>query len=107
MDPEGRWSLAPAFDVTYSYNPDGAWTSVHQMSVNGKRDGFEFGDFEACAKSALLKRGRARAILDEVVSAVKRWPEFAEEAKVAPAWRDAIRRTHRLEFSAAPGDGPR
>ncbi|MCB1964597.1 MAG: type II toxin-antitoxin system HipA family toxin, partial [Candidatus Accumulibacter sp.] len=24
MDKQGRWSLAPAFDVTYSYNPSGA-----------------------------------------------------------------------------------
>ena len=27
MDQQGQWSLAPAFDVTYSYNPAGAWTS--------------------------------------------------------------------------------
>jgi serine/threonine-protein kinase HipA len=34
-----EWSLAPAFDVTYSYNPTGSWTATHQMSMNGKRDG--------------------------------------------------------------------
>ena len=38
MDRQGRWSLAPAFDVMYGYNPDGAWTSRHQMSLNGRRD---------------------------------------------------------------------
>ena len=26
MNPLGEWSLAPAFDVTYSFNPAGAWT---------------------------------------------------------------------------------
>src|SRR5207237_10128192 len=25
MDKEGHWSLAPAFDMTYSYNLSGAW----------------------------------------------------------------------------------
>ena len=24
MDQRGRWSLSPAFDVTYTYNPNGA-----------------------------------------------------------------------------------
>jgi len=34
MDKAGRWSLAPAFDITYSYNPTGSWTATHQMTMN-------------------------------------------------------------------------
>lgn len=98
MDKQGEWSLAPAFDVTYSYNPSGSWTATHQMTINGKRDGFARADFERCAKAAVMKRGRAGAILDEVVAAVKRWPEFAAEAKLSDEWRDRIQKTHRLEF---------
>ena len=60
MDKQGRWSLAPAFDMTYSYNPSGSWTAAHQMTLNGKRDGFTLEDFEACAKASLMKRGRAK-----------------------------------------------
>jgi hypothetical protein len=26
--------------MTYSYNPTGHWTASHQMTLNGKRDGF-------------------------------------------------------------------
>jgi serine/threonine-protein kinase HipA len=100
MNKRGEWSLAPAFDVTYSYNPSGTWTATHQMSLNGKRDGFTRADFEAGAKSALMKRGRARVILDEVVRAVRRWPEFAAEAKLATAWSKKIQKTHRLSFPA-------
>ncbi|MFI5356100.1 MAG: type II toxin-antitoxin system HipA family toxin, partial [Opitutales bacterium] len=40
MNQRGEWALAPAFDVTYSYNPSGAWTATHQMTLNGKRDDF-------------------------------------------------------------------
>ncbi|HIZ51540.1 MAG TPA: HipA domain-containing protein [Candidatus Pseudomonas excrementavium] len=47
MDRQGNWSLSPAFDVTYSYNPQGMWTGSHQMSMNGKRDGFMLEDFKA------------------------------------------------------------
>jgi serine/threonine-protein kinase HipA len=69
MDKQGEWSLAPAFDVTYSYNPSGSWTATHQMTLNGKRDGFTRADLELCAKAAVMKRGRAGTILDEVVAA--------------------------------------
>ena len=99
MDKQGVWLLAPAFDVTYSYNPSGAWTAVHQMSMNGKRDGFTVADFEACAKVALMKRGRAGKILEEVLAAVRRWPEFAGAAGLSDVWREQIQRTHRLAFA--------
>ncbi|MBN9693743.1 MAG: type II toxin-antitoxin system HipA family toxin [Verrucomicrobia bacterium] len=101
MNQHGEWSLAPAFDVTYSYNPSGAWTGAHQMTLNGKRDGFTRTDFEAGAKAALMKRGSAAAILDEVVLATKRWPEFAAEAGLSDGWRDKIQKAHRLTFSKA------
>jgi serine/threonine-protein kinase HipA len=29
MSQEGVWMLAPVFDLTFSYNPDGQWTSQH------------------------------------------------------------------------------
>lgn len=96
MNKEGEWSLAPAFDVTYSYNPNGPWTATHQMTLNGKRDGFTAADLEACAKAAGMKRGRAKAILEDVQAAVERWPEFAAEAELTKAWRNTIQKTHRL-----------
>jgi len=98
MDKEGHWSLAPAFDMTYSYNPSGAWTATHQMTLNGKRDGFTMSDFRAAAKSSNMKRGRAEAIVKEVISVVKRWPEFAEAAKLSEGLRDKIQKTHCLTF---------
>lgn len=100
MTPRGEWSLAPAFDLTFSYNPSGAWTATHQMTLQGKRDGFTRQDFELCARAALMKRGRAAAILEEVVAAVRRWPEFAAEANIPEAWCDSIGQSHRLQFPA-------
>ena len=96
MDKAGRWSLSPAFDITYSYNPTGAWTNRHQMTLNGKRDGFTQADFLSCARTALMKRGRAAAILDEVRTAVTRWPEFAAPAQVADMWTQQVRQNLRL-----------
>ena len=100
MDESGRWSLAPAFDVSYSYNPDGAWTSRHQMTLNGKQDGFTVDDFRAVARVASMKRGRAEAILDEVMTAVKRWEEFAVEADVTTVLRDGVQQNLRVKIPA-------
>lgn len=97
MDKSGRWSLSPAFDLTYSYNPAGAWTASHQMSLNGKRDGFTLEDFKACARAASMKRGRAEAIVGEVVRTVSHWRDYADGAGVPPDMRDGIQRALRLE----------
>jgi serine/threonine-protein kinase HipA len=98
MDKAGRWSLSPAFDMTYSHNPNGEWTAKHQMTMNGKRDDFTLSDFRACEKSALLKRGRSTAIIDEVRSAVLRWQEFATQARVTDNWASQIQNSFRLEI---------
>jgi serine/threonine-protein kinase HipA len=98
MDKIGNWSLAPAFDVTYSYNPAGDWTARHQMSMNGKRDGFTLADFRACGKSALMKRGRAETIVEEVRSAVTKWADYAEQAQVMNNWRKQIQHNLRLDL---------
>ena len=98
MDKAGHWSLAPAFDVIYSYNPAGDWTARHQMTMNGKRDGFTLADFRVCAKSALMKRGRAEAIVEEVHAAVAKWPDYAEQAQVMNDWRKQIQGNLRLDL---------
>lgn len=97
MDKSGKWSLSPAFDVTYSFNPAGAWTASHQMTLNGKRDDFTMDDFKACAKAASMKRGRAEAIVNEVRETVSRWKGYAEKAGLPASVRDRIQRTFRLE----------
>lgn len=96
MDKKGRWSLSPAFDLTYSYNPDGAWTASHQMTMNGKRDDFTMADFSACARTASMKRGRAETIVQQVQDTVTQWREYADQAQVKPAWRDQIQAALRL-----------
>ena len=97
MNKAGEWSLSPAFDLTYSFNPSGAWTASHQMTMNGKRDHFTLEDFNACAKTASMKRGRAAKILAEVQATVAQWPSFAETAGVPDVVREKIQRTLNLK----------
>ena len=57
------------------------------------------------AKVATLREGRAwfyepglQELLDEVIAAVSRWREFADEAGVDPVLVDEAERNHRLDF---------
>lgn len=100
MDKAGQWHLAPAFDVVYSYNPQGAWTSRHQMSINGKRDDFVVDDLVALAQLGGIKKRRALTLLRSVENALERWPEFCETAGVDEFTMVRIANTQRRFLSA-------
>lgn len=94
MDQRGRWRLSPAFDVVFSYNPSGEWTSRHQMTLAGKADDWERNEIvEALAMSSGMNARDVSTVLDEVVAVVGEWEQFAEAAGVE---RDAalVRQKH-------------
>jgi serine/threonine-protein kinase HipA len=76
------WELAPAFDLTFAYNPKGEWTYQHLMSVNGKFDHIERDDFLVMADRFQI--GAASRLLAEVKHAVAQWPDFARQAGLSP-----------------------
>jgi len=80
MDPDGTWSLSPAFDVIYSHNPDGQRTSRHQMTINGKSEDITRADLIQVGREASIKN--SSAIIDEIVEVVAGWPEYAGSAEV-------------------------
>jgi serine/threonine-protein kinase HipA len=92
---EGQaWELAPAYDVTHAYNPSGAWTYQHLMSVGGKFAAITRQDFlEAADRFGL---GTAPTVLSEVRAAVAAWPTFAKRAKLSAAETRRIRGHHQL-----------
>ncbi len=96
MDKRGEWRLAPAYDIIYCYNPDGAWTRRHQMSVNGKHDHFERADFDAVAKRfSILKKSGVDQVLEQTAAALARWPDFAADAGVPETTTHQIASHHR------------
>jgi serine/threonine-protein kinase HipA len=90
MDRFGNWQLAPAYDVTFSFQKGGLWTGRHQMSMNGKRDDFIIEDFKQCEKTAGLPRGRAEETVREISAALQKWPQFAEKAHIAEKHMQAV-----------------
>ena len=98
MNRRGEWRLSPGFDISYAWNPSGDWTSQHQMSVNGKRDGFEREDLLALAKAADIKKARADQMIQHVIEVVRRWPDFAVEAGVNDDQVKKIQASHRISL---------
>jgi len=86
------WRLAPAYDVTFAHNPEGAWTNQHLMSVNGKFRDITRADLLAEANRYGI--GEARSILDRVHEALGHWPAHAAAAGVAKAESQRIGRLH-------------
>jgi len=82
------WELAPAYDVTHAHNPRGAWTRQHLLSVNGKFD--EIGRADLMNVAERFAVPDARNGINEVVAAVRAWPDFAKEAGLKPSAADRI-----------------
>ena len=98
MDRRGGWQLAPAFDLIYAYNPIGAWTNRHQMTLNGKRENFLSADLLAAASAAGLKPAKAKTVLRQVHAAVANWQSHAAAAGVTPEWTAQIQANLRLDL---------
>lgn len=75
MDKSGTWRLSPAYDMSWSYNPQGDWTSQHQMSINGKWTDITREDVLAVAKNMNIKH--APQIIDQVNEAISHWQTLA------------------------------
>ncbi len=88
MDKHGTWSLAPAYDLTFSYRPDSPWVARHQMSIDGV--------FDNPTDEDLRRLGDRWGVpgineaLSAVHEAVDAWDEFAAEASVGQERREAI-----------------
>ena len=88
MDSDGKWNLSPAYDIGFAYNPAGAWTKTHQMSINGKFDDLTRKDLMACAAVNNIKN--ATEIIDQICEVASGWPVLAKECGVPQSMIDAI-----------------
>jgi len=77
MDKAGNWSLSPAFDVVYAYNPSGAWTSRHGGGI---------------------KKRKAQGMINQVAEAVSNWDAHRSTAEVPEAVARKIKKTFRMKI---------
>ncbi len=95
MNRAGKWSLAPAYDLTWAYNPGGGWAEVHQMSVNGKRTDFFLSDLLGLAHQFDIPH--PKDIIQQVSQAVSRFPDYLD-SELDPAIVSRITNAFQLKF---------
>jgi serine/threonine-protein kinase HipA len=88
MDSNGEWSLAPAYDVTHAYNPQGPWTFQHLMGIDGKYQALTRKDLLVFAERHSVPG--ALVILNEINDAIDSWSTFASQAQLPKTDRDTI-----------------
>jgi serine/threonine-protein kinase HipA len=96
MEEDGKWKLAPAYDVTYAFDPTNRWFKHHQLSINGKRDDIAREDLLILAKEMNIKK--PKDIIEKVKHAVSQWKRHAKDADVPKDQFEAIARTHLLNI---------
>jgi serine/threonine-protein kinase HipA len=92
MNKSGQWSLSPAYDMTYAYNPEGDFTNSHQMTINRKRRGILDEDYMVIADRQGIKAASAREAIMRVRRSISRWGEYAQLADVSSQQREKIAR---------------
>ena len=78
--------------MTFSYKKDSIWVSAHQMLINGKAEDITVSDFLSVADRVGIRKGDAETCIEQVRSAVSRWPECAEEADLPKKQAGTIHR---------------
>lgn len=96
MDRQGRWRLSPAYDLCHAAGSD--FTRNHQLSIDGKTNGFELRDLKYLADYAGLPRGREKQVLEECLEAFAAWPERAAELEIPAELRARVLATQRLSW---------
>lgn len=86
--------LAPAYDITFSHNPKGEWTSQHHMSVNGKFK--DFVDADLLETGDRFAIGTAKSVITQVREAIREWPGFGVQAGLSKTLVEGIRVQHLL-----------
>lgn len=99
MDDNGNWSLAPAYDIAYSYKPKSEWVNSHWMTINGKRDGFVRDDFYQFEKvSPVFNKEFIDNTINHTIEVVSQWANMAQTNNVPLTLIELIESNLRIEL---------
>jgi serine/threonine-protein kinase HipA len=100
MGENGAWTLSPAYDLTYPFNPINSFVVPHQISINGKNLRIERNDLLATAKLAGITK--AEQLIDHVCEVVSNFQDYIAAFAINPQnlqfiWKDITSNIQRLQ----------
>jgi serine/threonine-protein kinase HipA len=99
MNKAAEWSLSPAFDMTYAYDPHGKWTRVHQIMLNGKQDDFVKEDIYKFGEYCNLNSREVKQICEQVGDSFSHFMKLANEYEITPSLRQQISSSLRMNLA--------
>lgn len=92
MDEQGRWTLSPAYDMTYIFNTGGFLPETnHCLMICGKMSGITKEDVLLLAKENGIRK--AKEIIDEVATSIKEFRPIATKYGVQDRWIASVENT--------------
>ncbi|NKL35439.1 type II toxin-antitoxin system HipA family toxin [Rhizobium leguminosarum bv. viciae] len=76
MNADGRWTLSPAYDLTFSSGPGGE----HSVDIAGEGRNPDMKHLLTVSRQASISDQDARDVVDQVRTAIEGWQQFAEKA---------------------------
>ena len=79
MDPQGNWTVSPAYDLTFSSGPAGE----HSTMMMGEGKSPTKAHLLKLATTGNIQQAKALEIIHEVLAATEKWDAFANEVGVS------------------------
>ncbi|WP_208246727.1 type II toxin-antitoxin system HipA family toxin (plasmid) [Rhizobium sp. T1470] len=76
MNGDGRWTLSPAYDLTFSSGPGGEHSA--DVAGEGRNPGMQH--LLTISREASIPDRDAKDVIEQVRTSIGRWPQFAEKA---------------------------
>ncbi len=93
MDKSGKWELAPAYDITFSYDPENMWLRAHQMTVNNKTMNITIEDIITAGINMGISKKKSKDIVEEIRITVSNFLEYAQDEGIREETASVIMNT--------------
>lgn len=98
MGQDGVWSLSPAFDMTYQYDPAGKWTQNHQIQLNKKASDFIRQDLIDFGNFCNLSQKKAESIIEKTLESFQEFSDLAQTYEVPEELQNTVRANQRINL---------
>lgn len=92
LEENGKWRIAPAYDVTFIFNTNGTGPNIdRRLSIGGKTAEITKSDLIEFARNNGIKN--AEAIINHVANAIENFNTYADKYEITQPWRGIIKKT--------------
>jgi len=85
---DGKWRLAPAYDMVFAFDPESFWLKNHNININGKNSNITADDLLTVGGKFGIKK--SAGILADTGEVIRNFRHYADKYRLPKAKTDAI-----------------